>query len=94
MDFSDYPQDHPNYDPTNKKLGKFKDEMNGKIITEFIGLKPKMYSFTIDPKHKDPDTALEYKKARGVPTHKVKRALNFESYRKTLQDNAKRTSTV
>ena len=38
MDFSDYPQDHPNYDKTNKKvLGKFKDEMNGKIITHFIG---------------------------------------------------------
>ena len=28
MDFSDYPQEHPNYDKTNKKvLGKFKDEM-------------------------------------------------------------------
>ena len=51
-------------------------------ITEFIGLKPKMYSFKIDPKHEDPDTALEYKKAKGVPKHKVKRALNFESYRK------------
>ena len=31
MDFSDYPQEHPNYDKTNKKvLGKFKDEINGK----------------------------------------------------------------
>ena len=40
MDFSDYPVEHPNYDKTNKKvLGKFKDEMNGKIITKFIGLK-------------------------------------------------------
>ena len=62
--------------------------MNGKIITEFIGLKPKMYSCTIDAKHDDPDTALEYKTAKGVPQHKVKRALNFASYRKTLQDNA------
>ena len=45
-DFSDYPIDHPNYDITNKKIiGRFKDELNGKIITEFIGLKPKMYSF-------------------------------------------------
>ena len=45
-DFSEYPKDHPNYDTTNKKfLGKFKDEMKSKIITEFIGLKPKMYSF-------------------------------------------------
>ena len=45
-DFSEYPKDHPNYDITNKKvLMKFKDEMKSQIITEFIGLKPKMYSF-------------------------------------------------
>ena len=45
-DFSDYPINHLNYDITNKKvLGKFKDELNSLIITEFIGLKPKMYSF-------------------------------------------------
>ena len=45
-DFSEYPKDHLNYDITNKKvLGKFKDEMKSLIITEFIGLKPKMYSF-------------------------------------------------
>ena len=45
-DFSNYTINHPNYDITNKKvLGKFKDELNSLIMTEFIGLKPKMYSF-------------------------------------------------
>ena len=45
-DFSEYPTNHPNYNIINKKaLGKFKDELKSKIITEFIGLKPKMYSF-------------------------------------------------
>ena len=45
-DFSDYPINHLNYDITNKKvLMKYKDELKSKIITEFIGLKPKMYSF-------------------------------------------------
>ena len=45
-DFSEYPKNHPNFDMSNKKvLGKFKDELNSKIITEFIALKPKMYSF-------------------------------------------------
>ena len=45
-DFSEYPTDHPNYDTTNKKvLMKYKDDLKSKIITEFIGLKPKMNSF-------------------------------------------------
>ena len=45
-DFSDYPINHPNYGITNKKVSmKFKDELKSKIIREFIGLKPKMYSF-------------------------------------------------
>ena len=45
-DFSNYPINHLNYDITNKKvLGKFKDELHSLIITVFIGLKPKMYSF-------------------------------------------------
>ena len=45
-DFSEYPIDHPNYDIKNKKvLMKYKDELKLKIITEFIGLKPKLNSF-------------------------------------------------
>ena len=45
-DFSEYPENHPNFDMSNKKvLGKFKDELKSKIITEFIALKPKMYGF-------------------------------------------------
>ena len=49
MDFSDYPKNHNNFDASNKKvLGKFKDEMMGNIITEFIALKPKMYAFKIE----------------------------------------------
>jgi hypothetical protein len=45
MDFSDYPKDHECHSNDNKKvLGKFKDEMNGKIIEEIIALQPKVYS--------------------------------------------------
>ena len=45
-DFSDYPKDHPNFNLNNKKVyGIFKDDLNGKMITEFTADKPKMYSY-------------------------------------------------
>ena len=44
----------------NKKLpGFFKDELGGKIITEFVALRPKTYSY-LD------DTCNEHKKAKGT----------------------------
>lgn len=60
LDMSGYPQDHSLYNTSNQKVvGKFKDEMNGKIITEFVGLSSKLYSFrTLDDE--------EIKKAKGV----------------------------
>ena len=40
FDFSDYPLDSIFFDPINKKvIGKMKDELKGKIIDEFVGLK-------------------------------------------------------
>ena len=30
------------------RLRCFKDEVNGKIISEFVGLKPKMYAMRLD----------------------------------------------
>ena len=45
-DFSEYNKNHPNFSLTNKKVyGIFKDDFNGKIITEFTADKPKMYSY-------------------------------------------------
>ena len=45
FDFSEYPFDHPCYDPKNKKvLGKFKDELLSLTLEDFIGLRPKCYS--------------------------------------------------
>ena len=45
MDFSNLPRDHPLYDTRNKMVvGKWKDEMAGLILKEFIGLRSKCYS--------------------------------------------------
>ena len=57
FDLSNYPQDHPLYNTTNKKKpGFFKDETGGCAIKEFVGLKSKMYSFTF----MNEDSACEY----------------------------------
>ena len=49
LDNSDYPENSPFYDNTNKKvIGKFKDEAAGIPITEFVGLRSKMYSYMKD----------------------------------------------
>ena len=49
FDNIDYPESSPYYCNVNKKIiGKFKDEACGIPITEFIGLKSKMYSYVKD----------------------------------------------
>ena len=45
FDFSNYPSDHFLFNASNKKVVlKFKDEFAGDYITEFICLKPTLYS--------------------------------------------------
>ena len=44
FDFSNYSEDSKFFNETNKKVGKMKDEFGGIIVTEFVGLKSKMYS--------------------------------------------------
>ena len=81
MDFSGYDKNHPNYDACNKKvLGKFKDECDGKIITRFVALRPKMYCYKLY------DEMKEEKKAKGVPKLKVKRDLDMNDYENTLHN--------
>ena len=87
MDFSGYDKNHTCYDPTNKKvLAKFKDEVDGKIISRFIGLKPKSYAFQVHNETK------EEKKSKGIVKHKVKKELNYKQYEDTLLEN--RSDTV
>ena len=77
-DFSEYPINHPNYDITNKKVfGKFKDEIKSKIITEFIGLKSKMYSF----KYIDNNIIVNKNTHKGI---KESISLKHDEYKRSL----------
>ena len=76
FDTSDYPQSHPSGIPTglNKKvIGMFKDEVAGKQITHFIGLRPKLYSFKIEE-------GKNVKKCKGIKKSVVSKGITFEHY--------------
>ena len=48
FDFSNYPKDSKFLDLVNKKvIGKMKDEVKGKMISAFVGLKSNMCSLVI-----------------------------------------------
>ena len=62
----------------NKKvIGFMKDELGGKIMTEFIALRPKLYSY----KKLDGE---EDKKCKGIKKCAVKKTLTFEDYKNCL----------
>lgn len=77
FDTADYPKSHPCYSEVNKNvLGKFKDESHGFAISEFVGLRPKLYSYTIGTK--------EFKKAKGVDRATTKHLLQHKHFKECL----------
>lgn len=82
FDTSDYVKNNP-YEIerlNKKKVGLMKDECNGKVMIEFVGLRSKMYSVNIQ------DDKL-IKKAKGVKTSVVKTTIELEDYIECLHDN-------
>ena len=80
FDTSNYPPNHPSDIPTgvNKKvIGMFKDEAGGKQITEFVGLRAKLYSFRMNDE-------VEEKKCKGVKKVVVKNTISFQDYKDCL----------
>ena len=60
LDFGNYSSKSKYYDDSNKLvIGKMEDETAGTAIEEFVGLKPKMYSYLVNDNS-------EHKKAKGV----------------------------
>ena len=84
FDTSDYPEDNPyGIKLVNKKvLGAMKDECSGKIMTKFIGLRAKCYSFEMQGDEK------WVKKAKGVKRHTIGQ-LQPEEYEACLLDREK-----
>ena len=75
--------DRPLQEGINKKvIGKFKDELAGKIMTKFCGLRAKCYSYKLDD-----DT--EEKKAKGVKECVIKRQITFDNYVDVLFNDKK-----
>ena len=79
FDTSEFDKNHPAISSVgfkvgvNKKvIGMFKDETAGKQIEEFVGLRPKSYSYKLNEK--------DYKKAKGVK----KKYITHEDYKDCL----------
>ncbi|XP_011688401.1 PREDICTED: uncharacterized protein LOC105450316 [Wasmannia auropunctata] len=81
FDTSDYAADNVYGIPlANKKVpGLMKDENNGAIMTEFVGLRAKMYALRVDGKK---DT----KKVKGVKSNVVAKSITFNDYVRCLLD--------
>ena len=80
FDISNYEVNRPLLTGKNKKvIDLMKDELGGKIMTEFVALRPKAYAYAIDV-----DKDNEVKKAKGTKKCVIKEKLKFEEYKYCL----------
>ena len=68
-------------------IGKFKDEACGIPITEFIGLRSKMYSYI-------KDNSEGGKTAKGIKKNIIKKNINHDNYKDTLFNNKQMIHTM
>ena len=79
FDTSNFQKNHPSGIETgqNKKVaGMFKDEVGGKIIEEFVGLRSKLYSYKLNGE--------DEKKCKGIKKNVIKKNIKFEDYKECL----------
>ena len=88
FDNSDYPENSPYFNKTNKKvIGKFKDEAAGVPVVEFVGLRSKMYSYM-----KDNDKGG--KTAKGIKKNIITKNIKHEDYKEVLFNNKQMHHTM
>ena len=87
FDTNDFSPEHPavlNGMPivpeNKKKIGLMKDECCGAVMTEFVALKPKLYSFLTEEDEK----IREKQKAKGVKKCIIRKSLRHENFVKCL----------
>ena len=78
FDTSNYEVDRPLSTGKNKKLIRLmKDELGGRVIMEFVALRPKTYSYLTDDCKED-------KKAKGTKKRVIKRMIKFDDYKNCI----------
>ena len=78
FDTSNYECDRPLSTGKNKKVIRLmKDELGGRVITEFVALRPKSYSYLTDDCEED-------KKAKGTKKCVIKRMIKFDDCKNCL----------
>ena len=82
-DNSDYPKDSPYHSSHNKKvIGKFKDEAGGVPITEFVGLRSKMYSYV-------KENGKGGMTAKGVKKYVIRNKLTHENFKNVISSKGR-----
>ena len=90
FDTNDFPKDHPAVleglpivKENKKKIGLMKDECGGKILTEWVALRPKLYSFLTE--------SGEKQKAKGLKKSIKNKSLRHENFLKCLRTGKSQT---
>ena len=77
LDTNNYSSDHFLYSTKNKKvIGKFKDELGGRIMSELVFLRSKAYAYLIENK--------DVKKLKGITKTTINKSLTFDDYKNIL----------
>jgi hypothetical protein len=78
FDLSNYPKDSEMYNKTNNKvIGKFKNE-SIKQITEFVGLRAKLYTYTVE------EDEHNHNRCKGIKKS-VAETIDISEYKNTLE---------
>ena len=77
FDTSNFPKGHPIGGANKKVLGMMKDEAGGEAISEFVGLRFKLYAYKMDE-------GKANKKCKDVKNSVVKNSITFENYNDCL----------